>query len=552
MPPSVLPWIRREGVVVIKVLLPVIFILTIVSYFHEFVLHAVEANIAINGLIIAAATYGIVLILARLIGAMIDYKVIERFGHEAMQGVYMPQLLEQPWLKRRHVRHYLGHIAQTGGTLSSAIQQNAIESELKALSGEYEHKLELPQFIVGFMIAMGLLGTFIGLLETLTGISGMLDGFGASGSNMDEQFMKLVVELRKPLAGMGIAFSASMFGLVTSLMLAVMMINLRRYVSHVVGCARNVMHNLIELGRANSGGSTSATQLTPEEIMAMAQGGGSKKPAAANIAEGDLTLQDLVYQAHDTSLMVANRIDGMTSKLGALVHAFESSLQSTQHMMDMLSFGPRLKETNEHMLAELKRLADGQVEHHKFAQRLIDVGGDTAHILGGIAAAQRESHAALLQSFGDLSGRLAKIEDTLGGELRVIASAQINQQALTQKFVDVGADTAHVVGSIVESTRESQAALTLSIRELASKLIKIEENTGDVGRYVGYIKDNFTKFGQQSNAVESISAGVGHSGLLLETLVNESRNLQKRLTSIQQDLREQFQFLADRSTHPSV
>ena len=375
--------IRRESRVLAIMTVPLLFLLVVVGYFHEFVLHAIQANVAINGLIIAAATYGIVLILMRLVSAQVDFYVIERFGREAMQGIYMRQLLEAPWLRRRYVRHYLSHIAQTGGTLSSALDQNAIENELKALSSEYEHKLELPQFLVGFMIAMGLLGTFIGLLETLTGISGMLDGMGGGGDDTSAKFMKLVGELRKPLAGMGIAFSASMFGLVTSLMLAIMMVNLRRYIGRVVSCARNVMHDLTELSHSASQ-STNTTHLGPDDVRKLAAGMGRTRSFGAMTSDqiaklealgvaNNAALQDLATRTQESTWSIARSVDGLTKKIEALLVGVESSVVSTQKMTELLGFGPRMKETSENMLVELRALSAGQAEQRAISERRVSV-----------------------------------------------------------------------------------------------------------------------------------------------------------------------------------
>jgi hypothetical protein len=416
--------LRREISAAAKIFAPFIAILLIVGYFHEFVLNAIKANVTINGLIISAATYGAILIAIRYSDARKDFAVIERFGREALTGIHMSALLEQDWLKHRYVRHYLGHIAKTGGTVASSIQQNAIENELRELSAEYEHKLELPQFLVGFMIAMGLLGTFIGLLETLTGISGMLDGFGAPGTNMDEQFMKLVVELRKPLAGMGIAFSASMFGLVTSLMLAIMMINLRRYISRVISCARNVMHDLIELRHIRNEGSGNA-QLSPADLAAM-QASKSKVPG---VLEGDTPLQDLMYQAHDTSMALSNRIDNLVHKVDALMQNFELSIKSGQRLNDLLGFGPRMKETSEATLQELKGLA----------------------------------------------------------------TIQIEQQSLMRQFLESHTAGNRTMFGLIESQREVQLELTHSTKTVTEKLSKLEESTNGVGRHLWDIKESFSK-----------------------------------------------------------
>ena len=663
--------VRREIVAFAKLLAPVIAILSVVANFHEFVMHAIMANVAINGLIISAASYGIFLIVVRQVSAQKDFFIIERFGREAMRGVYMPQLLEEPWLKRRYVRHYLGHIAETGGTLSSALQQDAIENELRELNTEYEHKLELPQFLVGFMIAMGLLGTFIGLLETLTGISGMLEGFGGTGANMDEQFMKLVVELKKPLAGMGIAFSASMFGLVTSLMLALMMINLRRYISRVVSCARNVMHDLTKLGGAAAG----AKQMTAGEIEGMALSATSRASSAANIFDGALSSQDIAYEIRDASLGTAARIEGLTRKIDAILQSFEASNKSTQRLSDLLGFGPRMKETSEAMLDELKGISSGQIEQQKFFQRLIDISNDTIRAINGIVESQRESQVNLTTSLknvgssvNDVASRVmngivnaqreaqaglalslrdmeassndvatrvmkgivdaqheshagltvllkdmeASTNDTLVRAMNGIIAAQRESQAsLTSSLKDMGSSanesslrvmngivvaqrdsqasltsslkevvvnandaaarvmsgivdaqhesqaslvsslkdvvvnandsSAHLMSGIVTAQRETQTSLMVALKELSEKLIKIEQSNITLGKHLWDIKETFTNLASCSNVGEAISTGVGQHTVLLEALVQEDRNLQKRLASIQQDLRELLQ-----------
>ena len=193
---------RRDAIAMAKVLAPPLFVACVGVWFHDFVVHAILANVYINIGIMFTAGYGVVLILMRLLAAQSDFLIIERFGREALNGVPMDELLEEPWLRRKYVRHYLAHIAQTGGTISSQLDQNAIENELHALNGEYESRLELPQFLVGLMIALGLLGTFIGLLTTLTGVAGMLDELGGSG-DIQSQFVKLVVDLRQALGRHG-------------------------------------------------------------------------------------------------------------------------------------------------------------------------------------------------------------------------------------------------------------------------------------------------------------------------------------------------------------
>ncbi len=468
----------RDGVAILKMIAPVAAIIFVSFYFHHFVVDAILANLAVNGLIISIAAYGIILIIMRFWGARDDFQVIERFGREAKAGVSMHELLEEPWIRQRYVRHYLKHVAYASG--GGAREQYSIESELHALSGEYASKLDLPQFLVGFMIALGLLGTFIGLLETLTGISGMLDGMGKGEANPQEQFLQLVAELRKPLAGMGIAFSASMFGLVTSLMLAIMMINLRRYISRVLYCARNVMHDLTEIGRSAAaapsagvpmvgGGGGYARSDQPRvnagEIEAISQDVLPPPMVEGEVASGQMLPQEDQY-------LLASRLDSLATKLDVLFSSFESSINATTRLNDLLGFGPRMKEISERTLEEI----------------------------------------------------------------RTMAAHNIQQQELSQQVVDTNNGILSAIQSMLDIERRSKAETALSFKGLQEGINSINETSISSARHLWEIREGFLKMSTSSGMVESISNHVGHQALLLQAMLDESRNSQKWLAAIQQQL----------------
>jgi hypothetical protein len=77
-------------------------------------------------------------------------------------------------------------------------------------------------YFSGLMVFLGLFGTFIGLMETVAGVSGILAGLNFGGSaSADAAFGDLISGLKAPLKGMATGFSASLFGLGTSLVLGV-------------------------------------------------------------------------------------------------------------------------------------------------------------------------------------------------------------------------------------------------------------------------------------------------------------------------------------------
>jgi hypothetical protein len=77
---------------------------------------------------------------------------------------------------------------------------------------------DVSRYLTGLLVFLGLLGTFWGLLETVTAVSGVI-GAMQTGKNAAVLFDELKSGLQAPLAGMGISFSSSLFGLAGSLVL---------------------------------------------------------------------------------------------------------------------------------------------------------------------------------------------------------------------------------------------------------------------------------------------------------------------------------------------
>jgi len=116
------------------------------------------------------------------------------------------------------------------GPLNKALGENgslAIESasELRSIVESIEQNIEsrksLVNFLAGFLVLLGLFGTFLGLTITLQSMGQILDSLasGLSGSgeaSILKVMVQLIVQLKKPMAGMGTAFSTSLAGLTGS------------------------------------------------------------------------------------------------------------------------------------------------------------------------------------------------------------------------------------------------------------------------------------------------------------------------------------------------
>ncbi len=549
---------RLQALVMTQAVLPVIGVLAAGFAFHEFVWMAIVGNVVLNTGILTVGLAGSVLIVLRLVEAQREHLALLRFGREAQTGGVMKELLEGEWLAKRMVRRYLEHIAQTNGKLSSTLEQDAIENELHAISAEFDSKMELPNYLVGFMIAMGLLGTFIGLLETLTGISGMLDGMsGAGGGAVEEEFIKLVGELRKPLAGMGIAFSASMFGLVGSLMLGMSLLAVRRYVRKLLADARTVLHELTERIRGPIG------PVVAGAAMPRGQGGVSEAFLSDFMAElmGNINdLQDLFHRSQDASLQLSNRVDGLAQRLELVAQAIDSNVAAVKKTNDLLGFGPRMKETNEQMLAELRGIQTASTDQQRVSSRLVDVlnsidqkmgaGNDTQRLyqdaqgnLGRDTLNKLDEAVGLLHSVND---RGSDAESKLDRKLQGLATSTTNMasglQGLTAKLGEVAMisqNQLQALSGAQQLARDANAEMLNALKDLGERIKKVEDADIGANRHLFEIKENFGGMNSSLEALETIAQGINRQSTLLEVTLEEMRTNQRNMArDLQKQLRE--------------
>lgn len=101
------------------------------------------------------------------------------------------------------------------GTLSPITARSILTS----VENRLDETRDLSRYLVGLLIFLGLLGTFWGLSETIGAITGVINGIDMGSGDMQNAFGHLKEGLQSPLSGMGMAFSSSMFGLASSLII---------------------------------------------------------------------------------------------------------------------------------------------------------------------------------------------------------------------------------------------------------------------------------------------------------------------------------------------
>jgi hypothetical protein len=100
-------------------------------------------------------------------------------------------------------------------SLSTASMRSLMDS----IGSRLDEARDIGRYMVGLLVFLGLLGTFWGLLETISSVGGVISRLDTKAAETTMVFEELKAGLAAPLRGMGTAFSASLLGLSGSLVL---------------------------------------------------------------------------------------------------------------------------------------------------------------------------------------------------------------------------------------------------------------------------------------------------------------------------------------------
>ena len=103
-----------------------------------------------------------------------------------------------------------------GRSKREALSPLSLRAILDTIGMRLDESRDTGRYLTGLLVFLGLLGTFWGLLDTVGSVGKVIQSMKA-GSDAALMFEELKAGLSAPLAGMGISFSSSLFGLAGSL-----------------------------------------------------------------------------------------------------------------------------------------------------------------------------------------------------------------------------------------------------------------------------------------------------------------------------------------------
>ena len=222
-----------------------------------------------------------------------------------------------------------------GETRQFTLSATGMRSLLDGISSRLDESRELSRYMTGLLIFLGLLGTFWGLLKTVTSVSDVIGGMTLGNGDMNLMFDQLKTGLARPLAGMGTAFSASMYGLAGALVLG--------FLDLTAGQAQNRFFNELEewlagLTRLSSGVLSEGEGSVPVYVQALLE----------QTAENMESLQRVLTRDEENRSQVNQAVMTLNERLGTLA----DTMRANQHLMlriaeSQTALGPMLQRVAE-------------------------------------------------------------------------------------------------------------------------------------------------------------------------------------------------------------
>lgn len=295
---------------------------------HQQLIEAFLANPAINGVILVVLVLGILYVFRQVVmlRSEVDWLQAYRRQEHGAPVADPPRLLSP----------MAAMIGDRAGPLR--LNTTSLRSILDGISARLDESRDISRYLIGLLIFLGLLGTFWGLLQTVSAVADVIAGLQVGGGDTVTIFNDLKTGLEAPLSGMGTAFSSSLFGLAGSLLLG--------FLDLQASAAQNRFYNDLEDWLS------SATRVT---------GGGP-----VSVGDGDQSVPAYIQALLETT---ADSLDNLQRTVARAEAARTQSDQGLSTLTDrMTTLTDQMRTEQELMI----RLAENQSELRPVFQRLAE------------------------------------------------------------------------------------------------------------------------------------------------------------------------------------
>ncbi len=202
--------VTRPNVYLVRMGVFVIAVIAVLAALSAALRDAFLANPVLNGVILGILMIGVLYIFRQVVLLRPAADWVENFRRH------------QSWTSPENPPRVLASLAtllrdREGGGLR--LTAAAMRSLLDGIGSRLDESREIARYMTGLLVFLGLLGTFWGLLATISSVAGVVGSLSIGSGDIASAFEDLKRGLQAPLSGMGTAFSSSLFGLGGSLIL---------------------------------------------------------------------------------------------------------------------------------------------------------------------------------------------------------------------------------------------------------------------------------------------------------------------------------------------
>ncbi len=326
----------RPTLYLIRMLVFMAAVCVVVGLLADALLTAFSANPLLNALIVLVLLIGVAWNIRQVTRLTPEVMWLETFKKARTRlGSLPPPKLLAPMASMLAAR---AEKAKPGASDRFTISAPAMRSLLDSIASRLDESRELSRYMTGLLIFLGLLGTFWGLLLTVSSVADVINGMSVGSGDINALFEQLKTGLAKPLKGMGTAFSSSMLGLAGALVLG--------FLDLTAGQAQNRFYNELEEWLAG---------LTRLASGALGGDGEGSMPAYVQAmleqtAENMENLQAILARGEEGRRESNQTIMALSERLTILS---DSTRANQQAML-------RMAEGQQAMLPALQRLGDGR------------------------------------------------------------------------------------------------------------------------------------------------------------------------------------------------
>ena len=201
--------LTRPGMFLVRMLVFLTLVGFLAAILQEQLRIAFLSNPGLNGLILGVLLLGVLYSFRQVVRLFPEIRWVNAFriSDPGLGGGADPKLLAPMATMLR----------DRTGTLS--LSTASMRSIMDSIGSRLDEARDTGRYMIGLLVFLGLLGTFWGLLETITSVGKAINALDAKGGEGVNMLDDLKAGLAAPLKGMGTAFSSSLLGLSGSLIL---------------------------------------------------------------------------------------------------------------------------------------------------------------------------------------------------------------------------------------------------------------------------------------------------------------------------------------------